>query len=87
MTTAKKMICILLLTVFSLAGVFTPSKARGATDFPAGTATPSELCGACHRAIYREFATGFGADLKYPGIVYQSGQEKALTLPANVSAT
>ncbi len=77
---------ILLGMAFFLAG-FVSSKATAASDFPAGTATPSELCGACHRAIYREFATGFGADLKYPGIVYQSAKEKPLTLPANVSAT
>jgi hypothetical protein len=33
-------------------------------EFPLGTATPSEECGACHEAIYREFAYGFGADLQ-----------------------
>lgn len=55
-------------------------------DFPMGTATPSEECGACHEAIYREFALGFGGDLRYPGIVYRSRQDKLLTLPANVSA-
>ena len=36
----------------------------GLMQFPLGTATPSELCGACHKAIYREFATGFGSDLE-----------------------
>ena len=56
-------------------------------DFPMGTATASEECGVCHVAIYREFAAGFGGDLKYPGIIYQSRQEKPLTLPAKVSAT
>jgi len=55
-------------------------------DFPMGTATPSEECGACHEAIYREFALGFGGDLRYPGIVYRSRQDRLLTLPANVSA-
>jgi hypothetical protein len=56
-------------------------------QFPLGTATPSELCGACHKAIYREFATGFGSDLTYKAVVYQSAVGKPLTLPANVSAT
>ena len=56
-------------------------------QFPLGTATPSELCGACHKAIYREFATGFGSDLEYKTMVYQATTGKPLTLPANVSAT
>lgn len=56
-------------------------------DFPKGTATPAAECGECHVAIYREFAAGFGGDLKYPGIVYQSRQEKPLTLPASVSGS
>ncbi len=61
-------------------------ESAGTITFPTGTATPSEVCGDCHRSIYREFAMGFGADLKYPGIVYQSSRERSLTLPANVSA-
>jgi len=56
-------------------------------QFPLGTATPSELCGACHKAIYREFATGFGSDLEYKAIVYQAATGTPLTLPAHVSAT
>ncbi len=87
MITTKRIIGIYLFTAVFLLTVFTSSKARAVTDFPAGTATPSEICGACHKAIYREFAFGFGADLKYPAIVYQSLKEKPLTLPANVSAT
>jgi hypothetical protein len=31
--------------------------------FPQITATPSEVCGGCHKAIYNEFAHGFGADI------------------------
>lgn len=58
-----------------------------APDFPQGTATPAEACGVCHKAIYREFAFGFGSDLKYPALVYQSRRDKRLALPANVSAT
>ena len=34
-------------------------------EFPDGTATPSELCGSCHQAIYKEFSTGFGSDLRW----------------------
>lgn len=56
------------------------------TDFPKGTATPAEECGVCHQAIYREFMTGFGSDLKYLAIIYQSRAEKPLTMPARVSS-
>lgn len=57
-------------------------------SFPMGTATPSEFCGVCHKAIYREFATGFGSDLQYRAILYRSPEgSRLLRLPANVSAT
>jgi hypothetical protein len=57
-----------------------------AGDFPDGTATPSEVCGACHQAIYREFAEGFGADSQYGQILYQSGEgKKVLGMPAKAS--
>ena len=35
--------------------------------YPLGTATPSEDCGVCHQAIYREYAFGFGSDLAIQG--------------------
>jgi nitrate/TMAO reductase-like tetraheme cytochrome c subunit len=60
--------------------------ASSSPDFPMGTATPSEDCGKCHRAIYREFAYGFGADLKFPGMVLLSTTEKRLMLPENIAA-
>ncbi len=56
-------------------------------DFPMGAATPSEQCGVCHQAIYREFATGFGSDLKYKRMIYRSGDNKVLTLPAEISTS
>ncbi len=65
----------------------TTQEASAPSEFPLGTATPSEFCGACHQAIYREFATGFGSDLQYRAIVYQSAAGQPLTLPANVSGT
>lgn len=55
--------------------------------FPAGTATPSEYCGVCHQAIYREFAQGFGSDLQYSRIVYGSSPGRVLTGPGTVSST
>src|SRR5215471_5686670 len=55
-------------------------------DFPQGTATPSEFCGACHQAIYREFAEGFGADLQYGEILYEARDWSAiLGMPAKTS--
>jgi nitrate/TMAO reductase-like tetraheme cytochrome c subunit len=46
----------------SAAAVATPIELM---EFPDGTATPSELCGSCHQAIYKEFSTGFGSDLRW----------------------
>ncbi len=55
-------------------------------QFPQGTATPSELCGACHKAIYREYAEGFGADLQYGEILYESPEgKKVIGMPAKTS--
>src|SRR5437899_2171856 len=86
----KKMFAIRALAVAFFIGPLAPARGQAASetpapgDFPLGTATPSEVCGACHQAIYREYAYGFGADLKYAGMVYASRQEKRLTLPARV---
>ncbi len=53
---------------------------------PQGTATPSEFCGACHKAIYREFSEGFGADLHYGEILYESPEgKKVIGMPAKTS--
>ncbi len=41
-------------------------------QFPQGTVTPSEFCGASHKAIDREFSEGFGSDLQYGEILYTS---------------
>jgi hypothetical protein len=46
--------------------------------FPDGTATPSEMCGACHKAIYKEFALGFGGDIKYKYIFLKSAKDQRL---------
>src|SRR5215831_8702318 len=69
------------------AGPHEEEEPTGLMQFPLGTATPSEICGACHKAIYREFATGFGSDLEYKAIVYQAATGTPLTLPAHVSTT
>ncbi len=56
-------------------------------DFPLGTATPSEVCGQCHGAIYFEHAFGFGADLKWKPIIYRSPDEALLSIPAPFADT
>lgn len=56
-------------------------------SFPEGTATPSETCGACHKAIYREFAYGFGSDIRYKPISLPARESEKLPMPANVSDT
>lgn len=55
-------------------------------QFPDGTATASEVCGACHQAIYREYAEGFGADLQYGQVLYESPEgKKVIGMPAKAS--
>ncbi len=55
-------------------------------QFPQGTATPSEFCGVCHKAIYREFSEGFGSDLRYGEILYESPEgNKTIGMPAKTS--
>lgn len=61
------------------------ARPSAALEFPMGTATPSELCGSCHQAIYREFAEGFGSDLLYKPMLYHSAEEPLLKLPAGAS--
>ncbi|HEY6007561.1 MAG TPA: hypothetical protein VIU40_04500, partial [Geobacteraceae bacterium] len=56
-------------------------------SFPKGTATPSEVCGECHKAIYREYALGFGSDLHYQAIPTPGVSGKDAGLPENVSST
>jgi len=60
----------------------TPSEAQaGQVTFPLGTATPSEVCGRCHAAVYAEVAFGTGADLKWKPIIYKSLTDPLLAIP------
>ena len=75
-----------LIGVFlAIVGLSCPSAFAAPLAFPQGTATPSETCGECHRAIYNEFAHGFGADILYRDITLKSAAENKLNLPAGVS--
>lgn len=53
-----------LAALSSFIVLFSVSAVAFAEDltFPLGTATPSETCGACHSAIYREYTLGTGSD-------------------------
>jgi hypothetical protein len=90
-TTAR--LSLLPVSLFSMMA-FCPVllQAQQASHTPAppeltkGTATPSEECGACHQAIYREFQYGFGGDIHFSGMVTGSSTEPRLNMPANVSA-
>jgi hypothetical protein len=79
-------ICCILLSV-ACKGDAAEKQVGKIVTFPLGTATPPEVCGACHVAIYREYAMGVGGDIQYQGIIYKSVQDKMLTLPASVSTT
>jgi hypothetical protein len=48
------------------------AQSAASLTFPEGTATSSDVCGGCHVAIYREFATGFGTDMKYNPMILLS---------------
>jgi nitrate/TMAO reductase-like tetraheme cytochrome c subunit len=50
-------------------------------DFPEGTATPSDQCGACHQTIYKEYTEGFGSDLHWAGVKLLSLKDKTLAFP------
>jgi hypothetical protein len=84
---------LLAFTAVSGGAASSPAAASAATgagnklSFPKGTATPSEVCGECHRAIYREFAFGFGSDLHYRGVPLQGKGGPDANLPENVSST
>src|SRR4051812_7607017 len=74
---------------FAAAVMVSGSIAAGAVEitFPEGAATPSEACGVCHKAIYREFQYGFGGDMKFDPITLKGDRDGVLRLPANVSDT
>lgn len=71
----------------SLAALLAAPASSEPMEFPEGTATPSETCGACHQAIYREFAFGFGGDLRFGPTTVPAKPGERLTVPAEVSGT
>jgi nitrate/TMAO reductase-like tetraheme cytochrome c subunit len=55
--------------------------------FPKGTATESAECGACHQAIYREFAHGFGSDIHNRPTSLPGKEKEPLDFTGSVSPT
>jgi hypothetical protein len=98
MNISRHLTLISLLAVATLAGQFPPAvpaaepplkpvPAEITVTFPLGTATPSEVCGECHKAIYREFAFGFGSDIRSREIRPTAPSNYGIGRAANVSAT
>jgi len=54
-------------------------------DFPDGTATASEQCGACHQSIYKEFSEGFGGDLQWADMKNYPPSEPAVKMLEGVA--
>lgn len=84
----------LAATAAALTGlILVPGWPGGAQDAPpktvqlAGRSPTSEECGTCHVTIYREYAMGFGADLKYRDSPSRPPQERVLDVPAGVSTS
>ena len=75
------------VTVLSTTILLAANATAQGMAFPEGTATTSESCGACHKAIYREFAFGFGSDIHYKPTTIPTKPGEKLAIPANVSAT
>lgn len=74
-------VLLTLACTFADAADAAPAKLQ----FPDGTGTPSELCGACHKALYQEFASGGRSDLRWNGMKFQPHSTTLLQLPAGAS--
>lgn len=76
--------CLLLAAAVSSGAAEKANNASGQKiTFPLGAATPSEVCGGCHSAIYREYALGFGSNQTDRPIFRNS---TAIMKPDNVSS-
>ena len=98
MNSARQVTLLSFLAAVTLAGWFPPAvpateaplkpvPADITVKFPLGTATPSEVCGECHKAIYREFAFGFGSDTRSKAIRATAADSHDIGHVGKVSAT
>lgn len=73
---------LLVMAMATTGGVFAQTM-----RFPEGTATDSKKCGMCHKAIYREFAHGFGSDIHNNPTTIPTKEGESLDFTGSVSAT
>ena len=64
-----------------------PVPATITVTFPLGAATPSEVCGKCHQAIYNEYAHGFGSDSNSKDIQVTASGNRDIKLPTSSAST
>jgi hypothetical protein len=87
---------VVAITIFGAIGILRNANGETSTsssvrtqpvlmEFPEGTATPSELCGACHQAIYKEHSEGFGSDLHWADMKNYPSSEPAVAMLEGVS--
>lgn len=77
----------LLILVTLLAALLSTGSLSSALDFPEGSATPPELCGTCHKAIYKEFAYGFGSDNSFHPTTMPGKPNETMTMPHGFSGS
>ena len=74
-------------TVARAQGAGQSTESSNKLQFPESTATASEVCGACHKAIYREFVEGAGTDLNWSAMKFNPQSTKLLNVPSAMSKT
>lgn len=85
MNAGKRSMRVLIRVLLALAA---SSQAwAGGLEFPQGKATPSEDCGRCHEAIYREHVLGIGSDSRVPYALKRPDASGLIPLPARTSST
>jgi len=77
----------ILALAFAMAALSAVPVRAQSKDFPKGTATPSTDCGACHQAIYREYAHGFGSDIHNKPTTLPGKEGARLDFKASPTAT
>lgn len=77
---------ILFSSINSEAEQLKPVPAAITVTFPNGTATSSEMCGECHKAIYREYAFGFGGDSHARESGTSASGRRSINHPSNISS-
>jgi hypothetical protein len=83
---SSRIVIFSMMTLLAVA-VFSAAAWAEGMAFPGGAATPSEVCGKCHKAIYRECAFGVGSESYNTAIFLSGSPAETEAMPANVSDT